>query len=251
MKTLITIMILCVLGITKTAYCQQTKGMATYNIKLAEDNLFFEGNLYFNDNASTFRYKNNKENRLERWESDNQSQVIYTDSIGEIFKHSYRDNFYEVRTFCKKKPILYNDYFELNWILGKEEKNIGGVLCKNASTTFRDRDYNVWYAPSIPVSAGPWKFHGLPGLVFEVSDNEGAVEIYLINFKNYSDASYSFNPTQSSKISFKNYLKCKDEEWEERVNKDMANLAKLRAKFPDLELDVTHDKKGLTERKYD
>ena len=56
------------------------------------------------------------------------------------------------------------------WNLCNEWKDINGYRVSKATCCFRGRSYEAWYAPDIPVSDGPWKFCGLPGLVFEVYD---------------------------------------------------------------------------------
>lgn len=233
------------------SFSQDYNAKASYNVRLAEDNFFFEAELYIDNNSSLFRYKNHIETRWERWGSHNQAQVIYTDSIGEIFKHSYNKNYFEIRTFCMKEPIMFNDYFKLNWTLGRGIKEIGGFECQMASVSFRGREYTAWYAPSIPLKTGPWKFHGLPGLILEVYDKEGDIEIILTNFDSNSFEECSYEFIDSNKVNTKQYINCKEKEWVHQVNKDMANLAKLRAKFPELELDVTHDRNGVTERIYE
>ena len=48
-----------------------------------------------------------------------------------------------------------------------------GYTCRKAVCSYRGRDYEAWYAPEIPVSAGPWKFAGLPGLIMSVRDASG------------------------------------------------------------------------------
>lgn len=43
---------------------------------------------------------------------------------------------------------------------------------EKATTVFRGRTYEAWFTPDIPVSDGPWKFSGLPGLILEVHDSK-------------------------------------------------------------------------------
>jgi GLPGLI family protein len=50
----------------------------------------------------------------------------------------------------------------MEWKLESEEKTVGGIPCKRATVRFKGRDYVAWYAPSIPISNGPWKLGGLP-----------------------------------------------------------------------------------------
>lgn len=59
---------------------------------------------------------------------------------------------------------------EFEWELCDEWKEISGYKVRKAVCNFRGRDYEAWYASDIPVSDGPWKFCGLPGLIFEVYD---------------------------------------------------------------------------------
>jgi hypothetical protein len=47
-----------------------------------------------------------------------------------------------------------------------------GNNCQKALTTFRGRSYIAWFAPDIPLSAGPYKFRGLPGLIVKVEDTK-------------------------------------------------------------------------------
>jgi len=61
-----------------------------------------------------------------------------------------------------------------NWTIVQDSvKNIAGYDCNMATCNFRGRDYVAWFAPDVPVNAGPWKFRGLPGLIFKVADTQG------------------------------------------------------------------------------
>lgn len=61
---------------------------------------------------------------------------------------------------------------KIRWTLGQERKTVLGYDCQQATCRFRGRDYVAWFAADIPLSYGPWKFHGLPGLILEVSDTQ-------------------------------------------------------------------------------
>lgn len=63
----------------------------------------------------------------------------------------------------------------MKWILStkKEDiKKINNLLCNKATLNFRGRSYIAWYSSKIPLSFGPWKFNGLPGLILEIYDTE-------------------------------------------------------------------------------
>lgn len=62
----------------------------------------------------------------------------------------------------------------MDWTLRPEKKKILSYSCQRATTNFRGRDYEAWFTNDIPISNGPWKFGGLPGLILsikEIQDN--------------------------------------------------------------------------------
>lgn len=59
---------------------------------------------------------------------------------------------------------------DFNWQIGDEWKEIEGYRVQKATCRFRGRDYEAWFAPEVTVADGPWKFCGLPGLIFVVYD---------------------------------------------------------------------------------
>lgn len=56
---------------------------------------------------------------------------------------------------------------EIKWDVTDSIKNILGYECFMASTEFHGRKWTVWFSPEIPVADGPWKLHGLSGLILE------------------------------------------------------------------------------------
>src|SRR5690625_804013 len=65
----------------------------------------------------------------------------------------------------------------------EESKEIVKYIAIKAEVTFRGRDFEAWFTPEIPISAGPWKLHGLPGMILEVNDKEGQYSWYARNIK--------------------------------------------------------------------
>lgn len=62
---------------------------------------------------------------------------------------------------------------EFGWTIGDQTCEILGYTCRRADCTFRGRSYTAWFTEEIPLGCGPWKFHGLPGLIMAVEDSEG------------------------------------------------------------------------------
>lgn len=61
-------------------------------------------------------------------------------------------------------------YEKQNWEITEDTLNILGYTCQKATCTFRGRNYIAWFTTDIPISNGPWKFTGLPGLILNIAD---------------------------------------------------------------------------------
>ena len=84
----------------------------------------------------------------------------------------------ELTEYCRMPEALrsYDCYYteptpKQNWQIGNETKTIVGYQCQKATCSFRGRNYTAWFAVDIPLSYGPWKFCGLPGLILKVHDD--------------------------------------------------------------------------------
>lgn len=65
----------------------------------------------------------------------------------------------------------------LKWNLIEGDSTIANYHCKKAAINLFGRDYIAWYCPTIDLPYGPYKFKGLPGLIFKVVDTKN-----LFNF---------------------------------------------------------------------
>lgn len=61
---------------------------------------------------------------------------------------------------------------KINWTIHADTATVLGYACRKATARFLGRDYEAWFAPEIPRSDGPWKLHGLPGLILKAQDTE-------------------------------------------------------------------------------
>ena len=72
------------------------------------------------------------------------------------------------------KFIYTEETPDFHWQLKPTEKKvIGGYACSLAVGSYAGRTYKAWFTFEIPVSDGPWKLSGLPGLILEVEDESG------------------------------------------------------------------------------
>jgi len=68
-------------------------------------------------------------------------------------------------------PVLkIEDDRKINWKISSEKGNIMGYLAQKATTIFAGRQWTAWFTTELPISDGPYKFYGLPGLILKIYD---------------------------------------------------------------------------------
>lgn len=102
--------------------------------------------------------------------------------------------------------VRYNDVVLFKWNISFEKKTINGIACTKATTTKWGRNWIAYYSPAHPVSFGPYKFHSLPGLIFEVFDEHDDYHFTLYRFKKRKIVAFNSNILSKAKlVSKKNY----------------------------------------------
>ena len=69
------------------------------------------------------------------------------------------------------------------WELTEDTDTISSYPCMKATCIYGGRKWDAWFTEEIPVSAGPWKFAGLPGLILKVADDKGIHSFTMTSFK--------------------------------------------------------------------
>ncbi|MBB6371521.1 GLPGLI family protein [Chryseobacterium shigense] len=72
------------------------------------------------------------------------------------------------------------------WTLSKILKKTDDFELQQATCTWGGREWIAWFYPESPITEGPYKFRGLPGLIFEVYDTEKNYHFKLIKTESYS-----------------------------------------------------------------
>ena len=74
----------------------------------------------------------------------------------------------------------------IHWQLHNDTTTILFYSCKKATADFRGRHYVAWYAPEIPISDGPWKLGGLPGMILQAGDSENDIVFECIGIEKFT-----------------------------------------------------------------
>ncbi|HOY04602.1 MAG TPA: GLPGLI family protein [Saprospiraceae bacterium] len=97
-----------------------------------------------------------------------------------IIKHNYAANtMQDVIQMLGKTYIIEDTLNPPDWKILNDLKEVAGHICMKASwkDTIKEQEIVAWFAMDIPVSAGPERFYGLPGLILEVDVNNGGMVV--------------------------------------------------------------------------
>jgi GLPGLI family protein len=111
------------------------------------------------------------------------------------------------------KYLVEEDIPVMDWeIVEDSVQTILGYECHKATTAFRGRVWTVWYAEDIPVSLGPWKLNGLPGMILQAECNNYIIitassitTSHLTPVTFYNFLGHKFEPVEREK-----YMKMKN-----------------------------------------
>lgn len=191
-------------------------------------------------------------------ETSPNSFVISGQDHMKIYQNFKNRGIVKIKLFKNEDRFSYidKDYYildtipTLNWEMESIRKNIEiqGFVCKEATLEFRGSVFKAYYTTEIPVPFGPWKFHGLPGLILKIYSLE--------NPHNYWEAEeivYPYdmeieddNTEMTFNLSMKDYIKQHDELVDKRAR---ATAARMGSNYQPIPQQMRRDKGR--ERKYE
>jgi GLPGLI family protein len=182
-KTIITISVVS----TVICHAQNTvTGVLKYNqITAFSDTLkrnLIPVELYFNAFESITKLGN-----IRNIDPNDTSKLITT-PVDEKKKNAVYVNLKTNRMISRQKAdterVIVSDTLDfIDWGIQSQTRLIGNIKCQKAQAQVRGRYYTAWFAPEIPISLGPWKLHGLPGLILEAKSADNAVEFKFESLK--------------------------------------------------------------------
>ena len=121
--------------------------------------------------------------------------------------------------YLNNTHFMVKEQLALNWtLITNKDTKIAGFKCHQANTCLAGRIYTAWYTLQIPISDGPYKFKGLPGLIIKINDVNKEHCWELTSFKkiNYENSILLMKENYTS-ICMEEYIKAQKNYLSERI----------------------------------
>lgn len=169
--------------------------------------------LYLNQTESIFRRITEEESEYYRFlQSGGRESEFDINSIRDKTASIFQS--LEDKILIDTKRIITEMYQtrentpEFEWEILDDMRTLNGFKVQKAKTSFRGRDYEVWFTMDIPISLGPWKFSGLPGLILEAKDSKNEVVFTLKSIEELENNSLDLDYSKNIQIvTLKEYAK--------------------------------------------
>lgn len=103
---------------------------------------------------------------------------------------------------------MVKEAITFSWKIDNNAKAVVlGYNCTKATCSYGGRNYEAWFTTEIPISDGPYKFSGLPGLIVKISDDNKEHNFELHEIKNVKPTPMIFPENRYIETNAKNFVK--------------------------------------------
>ena len=164
------------------------------------DNSKWERKAELKFNAEEYRFEFLEDEESRKWRMN--EYIIYRDRAkGESF---------DVLSLLSKDYVIQDSILPQQWKIKNDMREIAGHICMNAVTydSIKNKEIIAWFALDLPIPLGPDKYCGLPGLILEINEANGAVIFTATNVLLLNEKADIPKPTVKKKrkaITFQEY----------------------------------------------
>jgi len=138
------------------------------------------------------------------------SQIPPTSFDYYIYKRIPEEKLSFTRKIVKDNFKYIEDLDKIKWNIEADTKKINGYKVQKATTDYAGRNYTAWFTSEIPISDGPYKFNGLPGLILKISDTKNHYSFELLKLQKLENfIQFSFNEKDYISLSKEEFEKIK------------------------------------------
>jgi len=119
-------------------------------------------------NATEYLFKKKEDDESRSWRKS-EDYFIYRDLT--------KKGTFDVMTVLSKQYVIQDTLVCQSWKIKNDMREIAEHICMNASyyDSIREKEIIAWFALDLPFPIGPDKYCGLPGLILEINEANGAV----------------------------------------------------------------------------
>lgn len=173
--------------------------------------------LHLNTKKKISVYDKIDENKNNITENPSEERVVQYNPKGknlDLVHKNYDTNELYCKGMVGLKFLTIKDSLTIfNWKIEAKTKKIHGYTCQLATTSFRGREYEAWFATDLP-QGGPWKYDGLPGLILDIRSIDNYIHFStesITNKEKTEDAIYENPLLQEKSLSWDEFkLKYKE-----------------------------------------
>ncbi|NLA16182.1 MAG: GLPGLI family protein [Bacteroidales bacterium] len=107
---------------------------------------------------------------------------------------------------------------DFQWSLKQDTCSILGYPCQKAVCQYGGRVWTAWFTTQIPISDGPYKFSGLPGLILRTSDEDQFFIFEITGVENCQVPLLQAYDHNYNKIDKEHYLQISYRVWTENFD---------------------------------
>ena len=142
-------------------------------------------------------------------------------NTSDIIVHKNNNNEFSQYDLLENTVLQLQTNDTQKWNLSQEKKNVKNLSLQKAITTWGGRNWTAWFAEEIPFQEGPYKFHGLPGLIVEIYDDKKNYHFELVRSEKIKEEENQFieiSEKMGIPITWEKYKTAKLKYYESPVN---------------------------------
>ncbi len=129
--------------------------------------------LFFNEKAIFYKKSETLEKEIEVNGATFVLQTYESDADNRTFTDLKGKKQIEQREFMMRLFLIEKELDVAKWKLTGNQKTILGYPCQEAVLQEGEEKFIAWFTPAIPISGGPDRFYGLPGMILAVEWDKG------------------------------------------------------------------------------
>ncbi|PIF46174.1 GLPGLI family protein [Chryseobacterium sp. 52] len=125
----------------------------------------------------------------------NLSGIKFKGKVRYSIEKAYPDYSVNFFTTLASDEYMVEDSRTQNWKILSEKEKTGNFMTQKATCDFAGRKWTAWFTTDLPIPDGPYKFHGLPGLIVKIEDASHTHSFELKGIKKLPDT-YDWKSTK-------------------------------------------------------